>query len=305
MGLGERFADLGPALRLSRERDEVGLLRLAQVATLVFARGGGRAERTDEVVDQLVAETQALAEALQRVARGGVGLGHDGSGFERGRERVHGGLVVRGAQHRVGVGFARRHGVLDVGELSGRRHEHGLVEQGQQLGAQRRGDLGQGDQASGLVQQKVAGEDRGGVSEQRRARGIRPLVAGAQAELPADVGHATALGVVVDDVVVHDEGGVQQFERGGHLVQRGQRDVGAVECLERGHHQQRAEALATVRRAADGGCQGLGAVAESLRARLEARQRRVDLGVDAVTGHGGRGEGDHDARLTAWGVSKR
>ena len=126
--------------------------------------------------------------------------------------------------------------------------------------------LGECDEAEGLVQQEVAGEDGGRISERRRARGTRSLRAGMLAELAGHVRDAAAFGVVVDHVVVNDESGVQQLERGGDGVQARRRIRIAAECAERGGDERGAEPLASARGPRHGVAQGAEARAQGARA---------------------------------------
>ena len=68
-------------------------------------------------------------------------------------------------------------------------------------------------------------------------RGERPVAIGAR-----DVGRSAAHEVVVDHVVVHDQGGVQQLECRTHVG--GGLEVGAAESVVGAHHHARAEPLA-------------------------------------------------------------
>ena len=132
-----------------------------------------RAERADQVVHELEREAEVPAGAMEHRERLLRRAGEHGARAERRAERVDGGLVERGVEDRVGVGEVCRDAVLDVGELACGRDVHGVVEQREQPLAGGGVHVGEGDEPEGLVQQQVAGEDRGGVSEQRRAGGIR------------------------------------------------------------------------------------------------------------------------------------
>ena len=159
------------------------------------------------------------------------------------RERVDGGLVVSGREQGIRIGAVARDGVLDIGELAGRRDEDGVVEEAQERFPLRRADLGEGDQSHGLMQQEIAGEDRSSIAEQCLSGGVGALRSRPQPEFTADVRDAAADRVVVDDVVVHDERGVQKLERRGDGVEGGLGRAVAAARLERGGDQSGAEPL--------------------------------------------------------------
>nr|BFF11900.1 hypothetical protein GCM10025699_32030 [Microbacterium flavescens] len=134
------------------------------------------------------------------------------------------------------------------------------------------------------MQQEVAGEDRGGVSEDGRARGIRSLQTSPIAELARDVRDAAPLDVVIDHVVVHHERGVQQLERGGHRIQAGRRGGITVESGEGCRHQGGTEPLAASCSPRERFAQGAEAGTQALRAQDDAVERGVDRRVDAGIG---------------------
>ena len=130
-------------------------------------------------------------------------------------------------------------------------------------------------------------------------RGIGAVLRRAGAELAGDVRDAAAHGVAVDDVVVRDEGGVQQFVRGRHGVERG-RVVGiAAERGERRDDEGRAPSLA----AADGAAHRLAEGVESGPAArhppLDVATAPLELAVELLFCVGG--EWCHEARRWASG----
>ena len=172
---GERVVDARPGGGLAGEGDQRRALGLAQVAAGLAAGLRGRAEGADEVVDELEGEPEVAAGAVEDRQRILVGAGEHSARAQRCAEGVDGGLVERGVEDLVGLGDIAGDAVLDVGELARGRDEHGVVEQREQPLAGVGRHVGEGDEAECLVQQQVAGEDRGGVAEERRAGGIRPL----------------------------------------------------------------------------------------------------------------------------------
>ena len=258
----------------------------------------GRTEGADEVVRELEGQPQVAARALEgrddlEDAPARTAPAHRGA-----RERVDGGLVVGGREQGIRIRAVARDSVLDIRELAGRRDEDGVVEESEERFPLRGADLGECDQSHGLMQQEIAGEDRSGVAEQRLSGGVGALRSCPQPELTADVRDAAADRVVVDDVVVHDERGVEKLERRGDGVEGGLGCGVAVARLEGGGDQRGAESLPAGGGAGD-------RIAECAReapcagAGLDAPDGVVDRMVDRRGG--GRRECDHDARRRSCG----
>lgn len=80
------------------------------------------------------------------------------------------------------------------------------------------------DESDGLEEQQVAREHTCRASQEDRVVRRRSSILAALTEAPRHVGHSSTLDIAVDDVVMHDEGSVQQLERrgdipdGGHVV---------------------------------------------------------------------------------------
>ena len=293
-GAGQRqgLVDAAGGSGFASERDQGRPLVLAKVGAGVPSRLLRRAERSDEVVDELEGESEASCGVSEHAQRFGVGAAENRPRLQGGAERVHRGLVEGGIEGRSARGMPHGDAVLDVGELPGRRDHDRVVEERQKAVAGRIVGVGHGHQPERLVQQDVAGEDGGGVPEQSSTVGVGAAVLRAQPELSADVRHAAAHRVVVDHVVVHDERGVQQFERCRH--RQGGRGVGVIgaERVEGCRDQRRPQPLAAVRRPRDGirqrserGAQLHGAIADP-------GQRPVDRDLQARV----RRCRDHDAR---------
>ena len=116
VGDSERRADSGPRRRLACERDERCALGLAQVRTRVAAGLHAGAEGADEVVDELEGQAEVGGRRSQCVM--GEGAREDRAGAQRSTERVHGGLVVCGAEEGLGIRIVGAGGVLGIGELA-------------------------------------------------------------------------------------------------------------------------------------------------------------------------------------------
>ena len=150
--------------------------------------------------------------------------------------------IVRMSSTRGHIGHERE---VHVDQLAGRAREQRVVHDLDQAAAHDVADSAAVDEPVGVEEGEVAG-DHGRADPAVLGRGIR----GARRERAIAVGAGEVRGaapreVAVDDVVVHDERGVQQLERRPDAGRR--LGVGAAERVVGGEHHARPEPLAADR----------------------------------------------------------